>query len=1144
MNRKMIIAIVLSVVMVASGLVVLFSGYGSTGNSASHATSSVTVTPSSTSAVKQNTGPSVSAPAMAQRAAMMQRILSNAKSSGIPMKYVYIPNFMSSSKIVDGHVTPGYSAAPAPMGIGDYGLYNSSGVIKTYNYTTDSFEASVNLSYLNDFYLLDNDPNSVSFQLNAVLNNVALFGNSSYSMWTQNVVFYSPRTQTLEFIDNVWNFSSPAAYLTPNAINYSSAQAVGLGSSSQGYHYGLGPILTVTFPLVFNVYLNTSVQNGRSTVYFNYSLPTMHMHGNYDEVIFNSTYGAPGYVAPHPHYFVSGTTITPTGFIPYDAEIMIGGPGGGSTATVYGINGTMNLRFWNATTSSYQNVRAAYDLGSETGETSVGVDVSYVGQTAYLNPGPSIIYGLWNVTPSFTKYAVTVKPANSFLFINNNMTMENESIWAWAPSSGSGSNNFRLPTGTYQFESMLNYYEPAMGTLNTSIPTVINMVSDSSAGVYTPIVAMSNSQLASVAVSGTGTASDPYVIMDNGTANSVFGSVNDYTFPAFGGVLLRNITDHVVVKGTGLAVQYTGINAEIESIIAQVYLNDPYIPMTNGLTMQLYNDSNITIADGNGIEAWFSPEITQFFYVGALNIWNSTNISVTGNTFISWGTSIMMYNSPTQRGMNTITGNYFVGISVMTQNTSITAPAFLAGIGDSQYQYAIQIYSGNNTIYNNAFFTQVPVLQDGYNLYEGTFTTNYTNHWNVSPMAGTNIMGGSGISGNYWWNDFGKSFYNSGISQGGDMSPIQPAVPANLTFTSANYMSGDEIAMQYMGLVMITTTTSKIAYIDMPNQGFEELYIAEEANANGHLIGVQSGLLNTSAGGNFEVPLFAQYSVYAVTFTETGLASGTTWSVSFDGTTMTGTGSSITFSNVTAGTHDYSIASVSGYTFGSPSSGSVDVTGSRTVSVTFVAEETVTFTETGLASGTTWSISFDGTTASSTTSTITFTDIPQGTYTYQVSPVSGYNLISTGGTLSVSGQPATETITFTPVPTFSVTFVEVGLANNTKWAVNFDGTNYTATTTNSHSSSITVSGLSAGTYAYYIYNVSGYTHSASAGVISIDGPTSIAVTFNTVPSTISSGTLYEFLAIGLVVGLIVGGLAVFFLRKTRPPEAPPATPKE
>jgi hypothetical protein len=75
---------------------------------------------------------------------------------------------------------------------------------------------------------------------------------------------------------------------------------------------------------------------------------------------------------------------------------------------------------------------------------------------------------------------------------------------------------------------------------------------------------------------------------------------------------------------------------------------------------------------------------------------------------------------------------------------------------------------------------------------------------------------------------------------------------------------------------------------------------------------------------------------YAVTFTESGLASGTSWSVTFNGSTQSSTGTSIQYS-VPNGTYSYTVGSVSGYTV-SPSSGSVTVSGSaQSVSIVYSA---------------------------------------------------------------------------------------------------------------------------------------------------------------------------------------------------------------
>jgi hypothetical protein len=72
----------------------------------------------------------------------------------------------------------------------------------------------------------------------------------------------------------------------------------------------------------------------------------------------------------------------------------------------------------------------------------------------------------------------------------------------------------------------------------------------------------------------------------------------------------------------------------------------------------------------------------------------------------------------------------------------------------------------------------------------------------------------------------------------------------------------------------------------------------------------------------------------------------------------------------------------------------------------------VTFTETGLPSGTSWSVTLNGTKESSTSSTIVFS-VLNGTYSYTVNSVSGYTLSPASGSIAVHGKNATQAITFT-----------------------------------------------------------------------------------------------------------------------------------
>ena len=152
-------------------------------------------------------------------------------------------------------------------------------------------------------------------------------------------------------------------------------------------------------------------------------------------------------------------------------------------------------------------------------------------------------------------------------------------------------------------------------------------------------------------------------------------------------------------------------------------------------------------------------------------------------------------------------------------------------------------------------------------------------------------------------------------------------------------------------------------------------------------------------------------SKYSVTFTESGLPTDTMWSVAFNGTKESSTTNTISFT-ITNGTYSYVVSSVSGYSV-SQSTGSVSVNGAtKTVTVTFSKQYSVTFTESGLPTGTYWFITVNGSKESSTSSSITFSEV-NGTYSYTVGTVSGYNVSNPLGKATVSGTSLNITITYT-----------------------------------------------------------------------------------------------------------------------------------
>ena len=269
---------------------------------------------------------------------------------------------------------------------------------------------------------------------------------------------------------------------------------------------------------------------------------------------------------------------------------------------------------------------------------------------------------------------------------------------------------------------------------------------------------------------------------------------------------------------------------------------------------------------------------------------------------------------------------------------------------------------------------------------------------------------------------------------------------------------------------------------------------------------------------------------YTVTFTETGLASGTIWTVTFNGSTRGGTApSSVAFVNVQNGTYPFSVAAITGYT-STPSSGSISVSGtSVTKGITFTstgpALYAVTFTESGLPSGN-WNVTVNGTVHTEPVGTSVVAQLPNGTFTYVIHDYAGYHqgTLPYSGTGSIDGAAITEpTLLFTPV-TYTVTFTESGLASGTTWTVILNGTAQSEPAP----SSVTFVGVGNGTYPFSVGTVTGYTSTPSSGSITASGtsvtegvtftstgPTQYPVTFT--ESGLPSGTTWS-VTVGTATG--------------------------
>ncbi len=228
---------------------------------------------------------------------------------------------------------------------------------------------------------------------------------------------------------------------------------------------------------------------------------------------------------------------------------------------------------------------------------------------------------------------------------------------------------------------------------------------------------------------------------------------------------------------------------------------------------------------------------------------------------------------------------------------------------------------------------------------------------------------------------------------------------------------------------------------------------------------------SASGGGN---------STSTVNFTETGLAVGTAWSVTFGGLRLSSTNATVTF-EVQNGSYAFTVGSVPGY-FVAPTAGNITVVGDDVglnVSFSTVAYP-MTFNAAGLPSGKPWTVTVDGTVYRSTNSSISI-NATNGTHSYLVRGPAGYRVSGAApfGDLTVTGVPQSASFTFVKGPSYAVVFVERGLPTNTTWCLRF------VSVTCSSTHALRFANLTPAQYAYSVLPMVGQVVTAKIGPVSI-----------------------------------------------------------
>ena len=255
-----------------------------------------------------------------------------------------------------------YSSEPAPMGLADYGVINPGLFETTYAYNTTSFLGGASINSLSTGSNNTTINQQMTFQFNI---NLAFYnGAALYVYWVQDVAFVNTSNNQIYFIDNIWNMSSSSANMQNSTFTGNGT----IGDSSGTYFYYAyansslpGNFVNLKYPSSVQFMMNSTVKNGVPEVNFMYN--DGYGWQTYDNVLFSFVTNLSGDLG----FVVDGQTTEPDGYSPYDAELTLGGPGGGSSTTDVQSNVNLTIQYWNG--HNYQEISNAFNFGSHTAET-------------------------------------------------------------------------------------------------------------------------------------------------------------------------------------------------------------------------------------------------------------------------------------------------------------------------------------------------------------------------------------------------------------------------------------------------------------------------------------------------------------------------------------------------------------------------------------------------------------------------------------------------------------------------------------------------------------------------------------------------------------------------------------------------------
>jgi len=374
-------------------------------------------------------------------------------------------------------------------------------------------------------------------------------------------------------------------------------------------------------------------------------------------------------------------------------------------------------------------------------------------------------------------------------------------------------------------------------------------------------------------------------------------------------------------------------------------------------------------------------------------------------------------------GNNSSRATSSISFSVLNGTYPYTNPAVLSGSPGVQF---LTVTSSGSVVVNGADVVVAVPYSTQYFLTTIVFPPG---EGSVTPGSGWYPAGASvGLSA---VPSAGYGFFNWSGSGTGNYSGTSatPTITMNAPITeNATFGPVYSVDFEEMGLadgvtwsVTFNGVTHSAFYVFLDFSAVNGTYPYTVAPIPGYHTDSYGGHV-TVAGSDVTVIIKWVRVTYNVSFVEAGLPSGTRWSVTLNGSPESLAGASIVFVEPN-GTLPWTVAPVSGYT-ANVTSGTVIIHGANvavylgwtTATTKPSPTYTVSFVETGLPTGTDWTVSLNSTvsvTVGSPTDVVEFVGVAVGTYGYWVPNVGTYQPAISSGPVEVSGANVTVDVTFT-----------------------------------------------------------------------------------------------------------------------------------